>query len=170
VQCSVYVRATVSYLHAVGGKPLSRVDERSAPPAGGEGGRESPGAVRWLHRIHVLLYGWQDACAAWLDRRMLAALAARLGGENAGALVPYWRRDRRALGLLSVLGLGTQLAAMSLALLLGRPALYLALVIIAGNAYLALVQPLRARAAERAWRNRALPDQEGSLLREPPVA
>ena len=133
-------------------------------------GRESAAAVRWLHRIHVLLYGWQDAFAARLDRRARGRLARSLRCENEGALVRLWVFDRRTLRLLSVLGLGTQLAAFSLALLLERPAYYIILVVLVGNAYLAMSYPLRAARARRAWRNRAVSDQESSLLGEPPAA
>jgi len=139
IQGSFYVHHTVRYLRALERAPVSRLDERPVPERDPVWRREAGWRLAWLHRTHVILYGWQDA----LVRRWVEGWSGRAVPDAIGADHRGW------LTAASVLGLGTHLAAFSIGLLLGRPLWYLALIIVAGNLYLVALSAGRRRAAGR---------------------
>ncbi len=108
-----------------------RGEEREARPA-------ATGAARLFARIYDVVYAPQD-------RLIERFVAWRLRGRDPAARLAY--HDRGTLMVLANFGLSTQLAALGLALALGRPAAYLWLVLACGASLvlLELRRALRAR-------------------------
>lgn len=161
-QCSFYVHYTIRYLSLSGRARVSRVSEAEIPRDDPIWRREWSWRLAWLHRAHVLLYGWQDAAVARLDDRLRRR-------SPAGADARRWYGDRGLLTATSLLGLGCQLAAASAALLADRPRLYLWGVVTAGNLYVLLLCVLRARLRPPEEGTDGLHHETGEVLREPPA-
>ncbi|MBK8231328.1 MAG: CDP-alcohol phosphatidyltransferase family protein [Candidatus Eisenbacteria bacterium] len=141
LQCSLFVFYQVGFLAAVGKSPVNRTDESVRP----EDTLASP-LERRLQALYLQLYGWQDRWIAAVD-----AALRRLCGVRSESARERWVSDPVALRLTSFLGLGTSLTGFALALLLRRPDLALAWVLLVLNGvallsllYRALV--LRSRA------------------------
>jgi archaetidylinositol phosphate synthase len=103
---------------------------------------EARGAGAVLARVYRVVYAPQDrGVEAWVERRL-----ARLRADARARLAYH---DRPTLAVIANLGLSTQLAALGVCLLAGRPTLYLWLVIACGLALIPLAarRELRARAA-----------------------
>lgn len=162
-QCSFYVYYTVHYLTLAGRGRMNRASEKEIPADDDIWRREWSWRLAWLHRAHVLLYGWQDAAVARLD----AWLRKRATG---GADPIRWYGDRGLLTATSILGLGCQLAASSAALLVDRPLVYLWGTVTAANLYLVLLCARRARLGHREEESHGLHHETREVLREPPAA
>ncbi len=111
--------------------------ERLYRRAGGEEAAAMPPAgdrpTRVLARVYALVYGPQDRVVEALARRRPRA----------------WHRDAVAVWVLANFGLSTQLAVLGLCLVLGHPAVYLAVLVgcVAAVAVLALRRERLARRA-----------------------
>ncbi len=138
LQCSYYSFHTVAWRTLRRGDLVSRLDERSPPPDGGR-------FLAILHGLYVAIYGWQDRWVqAWVGRAVGDPGAVRTASGLARlADGPLFARSH--LTRVSVLGLGTQLLALTLAAVAAAVAgssvplaAALGLFPVAGNAYLAL--------------------------------
>lgn len=85
-------------------------------------------ATLTLQRVYQFVYGWQDRLVARLDTWCRGELKDNEKGD-----VP-WYSDVLALRLSGVMGMGTELAVLTLFSLVNRLELYLLFNIIAGNA------------------------------------
>jgi len=101
-QCSVFSYYYVRYRAQTGGDQTSQVDESES---GGYAG-DNPTALKILHTLYQLIYGWQDALMAQLD--------GWLAPQNA-QLTPTF------LTATTVLGLGSQLFVTAGCAALGQP-------------------------------------------------
>lgn len=104
-QATAFNYYAVYHRQLAGGESTSRVDE-SAP-----GGYpwDDPRALRVLHTLYNLAYGWQDRLLARLDRRLVPDSRS-----------PVYS-DRRLLTLTTAMGTGAQLLVVALCAALGRP-------------------------------------------------
>ena len=125
LQVSLYNHYYVRYRAQTGGDRTSNVNEAS--PAGYSW--DDPAWLARLHRLYVLIYAWQDALVARLDR---------LAGNAARPLTP------RFMTATSLLGLGTQLLVIAICAALGQPIAALRLLVTAFNVYALLLIGLRA--------------------------
>jgi len=124
LQGSVYSYYYVRYREETGGDQTSRVEE-SAP---GGYAWDNPGLLRLLYVLYRLIYSWQDRLMARIDR-----WAAPAGNR----LTPPF------LTLVSVLGLGAQLAVIALCAAIGQPAWAPWLFVTLFNIYWLLVIAIR---------------------------
>jgi len=128
VQCSYYVFYMVRYLAS--GEPYGPFDARHQTWAN---------ICKVLYR---LIYGWQDALVAKLDRTQLELAS---GAKMTESITDLWYKQKRLLFLNSFIGLGTQLFLMSVMLWIGRPGLYLWFMVGPLNIYLAFLITYRRR-------------------------
>jgi phosphatidylglycerophosphate synthase len=103
LQGSVFSYYYVRYRAQIGGDQTSRARE-DAP---GGYAWDHPLALRGLHRLYQIIYGWQDALMERIDHRLVPAHTP---------VAPAF------LTAVTALGLGTQLLLTALCAALGRPA------------------------------------------------
>jgi hypothetical protein len=127
VRVSFHAFFQTSYLHLSGQYRNNRITEDIAPE---DLSREDP-LTLFLHRVFLILYGWQDRLIERIDRWMLGGRELR--GPDASA----WYGDRIGLRLGGFLGLGTELMVLSLCAVTGSLELYFALNLILLNMVLA---------------------------------
>ncbi len=144
IQCSYYNFYLVAYLRLVG-RTRSRNDERVS----GEGAAEEGGLVRFLRRVYLLLFGWQDRVIAWIDRKGRLAIGRGRGDKPGASLADAgnWYTDKRILAANSPLCFGTQILFLSVFSLAGRPSLFLYFLLVPANLYLLLLVWLKPRVA-----------------------
>lgn len=94
--------------------------------------RKLPTVEYWLTVIFVVIYSWQDNLASSLDNLFLFEETRR---QPAKVVKRHWYTSEFFLFLVSFLGLGTQLAALSLFALAGTLYYYLWFVMVAANGY-----------------------------------
>lgn len=102
LQGSLYHHLYVAYRHRTGGDTSAHSRESAAAYP-----YENPRVVRFLFRLYRIFYGWQDELILrFLDR-----------------MAPGWpkRLTPRLMSLVSLLGLGAQLALLGFFCILGRP-------------------------------------------------
>jgi len=142
IQCSYYNFYLVAYLRLVG-RTRSRNDERVS----GEGEAGEGDLVRFLRRVYLLLYGWQDRMIGWIDRKGRLAIGRGCGDERGASSgdAGNWYTDKRILAANSPLCFGTQLLFLSIFSLAGRPSLFLYFLLVPANLYLLFLIWLKPR-------------------------
>jgi hypothetical protein len=116
IQGTFYNYYYVIRRHQTKGDDTSRVDETDEPAAYPY---ESASMVRFLHRIYLICYGWQDAIARFIDSK---AILVR---------IPNW-----FMTCMSVFGLGFQLLLFGLILVFLTPYYLWLYVIVYANIWL----------------------------------
>ncbi|MEP7359789.1 MAG: CDP-alcohol phosphatidyltransferase family protein [Anaerolineales bacterium] len=124
LQVSLFNRFYVLYRAQTGGDQTSHVTEDAA---GGYSG-DNPALLRFLYAGYRAIYGWQDLLVGWLDRTLAPDQAPLRAGFLSAA---------------SVLGLGTQLAVITVCAVLGQPIWALWVFATAFNVYALLLLVLR---------------------------
>ncbi len=137
LQCSYFNYYLVAYMQATGKNTASRTDEGMTR----EDLRE-PGPVRWLQKLYLWTYGWQDDLIArvddWSGRRRLVGPARRI-----------WFTDALAVRLSSFLGLGTLLTPLAALALADRLELYPVYIFGVGNLVLLVCVAYRVALGRR---------------------
>ncbi|MFQ5448695.1 MAG: CDP-alcohol phosphatidyltransferase family protein, partial [Saprospiraceae bacterium] len=137
LQCSYWVFNYVSYTDWVGSYEKNRPDEtiteedRVAAESG-----ELSGTVLFLQRFHNIVYGWQDALIASLDRFSRAAADYQDNEEHR----KRWVADKIFLTRMGPLCVCTNTIALVVLSLFNQLELFLILVVFAGNGYLLTLQ------------------------------
>ncbi|MFH2056518.1 MAG: CDP-alcohol phosphatidyltransferase family protein, partial [bacterium] len=139
IQCSFFNYYQLAYLERYGVDRLSsQRDERNR----GDLERQFPGsvarvAVTVLHRLYLIIYGWQD--------RLVAAIDNHLRKRTPTASDSRWFGSRGFMIAQSALCFGTQIFVIIVAALIGRPQWALPFIGIGMTIYLALLLWLRPR-------------------------
>lgn len=89
-----------------------------------------PATLHFLKTFYRIVYGWQDGLIAIVD-----SVSKRFAGVDEDS-EQRWYGNRFFLRTSGPLGLGTNLFAMSISLVLLRPVLYLFIAFFVGNAYM----------------------------------
>lgn len=148
VLCSIYCYYIVSYKKFLAGEGLNRTDEGIKESERTRYMRSASGKfLYFLHLLYLLIYGWQDRLAAWLDLKALDK--ARKGGLQLSgkSLEKFWYADKKFLAWVAPLCFGTQIMFLSLFTVFGRLAGFLWFLIIFGNGYAAALVFGRGRGA-----------------------
>ena len=146
MQCSYFVYYLVKYTAISGTYLYNRVDEditeeeNEAYDSG-----DLSMLVYFLHRAHILLYGWQDKTIEWFDR-----LSKRLGSKKPQKLSEKnWYGDKVFLTLISPLCLCTNNMLLVFFSLADEIELGLWFVVIVGNACLLILQVWKITKAKK---------------------
>ena len=137
MQCSYFVYYLVKYTAISGTYLCNRVDEDITEEENEAYDRgDLSMLVYFLHRAHILLYGWQDKTIEWFDR-----LSKRLGSKKPQKLSEKnWYGDKVFLTLISPLCLCTNNMLLVFFSLADEIELGLWFVVIVGNACLLILQ------------------------------
>ncbi|MDG1844498.1 MAG: CDP-alcohol phosphatidyltransferase family protein [Nitrospinaceae bacterium] len=137
MQCSYFVYYLVKYTAISGTYLYNRVDEDITEEENEAYDRGDLSLlVYFLHRAHILLYGWQDKTIEWFDR-----LSKRLGSKKPQKLSEKnWYGDKVFLTLISPLCLCTNNMLLVFFSLADEIELGLWFVVIVGNACLLILQ------------------------------
>ena len=137
MQCSYFVYYLVKYTAISGTYLYNRVDEDITEEENEAYDRgDLSMLVYFLHRAHILLYGWQDKTIEWFDR-----LSKRLGSKKPQKLSDKnWYGDKVFLTLISPLCLCTNNMLVVFFSLADEIELGLWFVVIVGNACLLILQ------------------------------
>ena len=137
MQCSYFVYYLVKYTAISGTYLYNRVDEDITEEENEAYDRgDLSMLVYFLHRAHILLYGWQDKTIEWFDR-----LSKRLGSKKPQKLSEKnWYGDKVFLTLISPLCLCTNNMLLVFFSLADEIELGLWFVVIVGNACLLILQ------------------------------
>jgi phosphatidylglycerophosphate synthase len=137
MQCSYFVYYLVKYTAISGTYLYNRVDEDITEEENEAYDRGDLSIlVYFLHRAHILLYGWQDKTIEWFDR-----LSKTLGSKKSQKLSEKnWYGDKVFLTLISPLCLCTNNMLLVFFSLADEIELGLWFVIIVGNACLLILQ------------------------------
>ncbi|MBT6296875.1 MAG: CDP-alcohol phosphatidyltransferase family protein, partial [Nitrospina sp.] len=137
MQCSYFVYYLVKYTAISGTYLYNRVDEDITEEENEAYDRgDLSMLVYFLHRAHILLYGWQDKTIEWFDR-----LSKRLGSNKPQKLSEKnWYGDKVFLTLISPLCLCTNNMLLVFFSLADEIELGLWFVVIVGNACLLILQ------------------------------
>ena len=137
MQCSYFVYYLVKYTAISGTYLYNRVDEDITEEENEAYDRgDLSMLVYFLHRAHILLYGWQDKTIEWFDR-----LSKRLGSKKPQKLSEKnWYGDKVFLTLISPLCLCTNNMLLVFFSLADEIELGLWFVVIVGNASLLILQ------------------------------
>ena len=137
MQCSYFVYYLVKYTAISGTYLYNRVDEDITEEENEAYDRgDLSMLVYFLHRAHILLYGWQDKAIEWFDR-----LSKRLGSKKPQKLSEKnWYGDKVFLTLISPLCLCTNNMLLVFFSLADEIELGLWFVVIVGNACLLILQ------------------------------
>ncbi len=138
MHCSYFVYYLVSYTSTFGTYLCNRADENIT-----EGDNEAydrgdlSRLVCFLHRFHVLLYGWQDKTIEWFDR-----LSKRLGSKRNPQKLSRseWYGDKVFLTLISPLCLCTNNMLIVFFSLLNEIEFGLWFIVVVGNFCLLILQ------------------------------
>jgi phosphatidylglycerophosphate synthase len=103
LRVSYHVFYQTSYLHRQGTYSINRVTEEIRPED-----RRADRFTLWLQRIFHVLYGWQDNLMVMLDRWSQQRI------PRTELHLALWYGDQIALRLSSFLGLGTELAVLTI--------------------------------------------------------
>ncbi len=137
LQCSYWVYYYVSYTDWVGSYQKNRTDEtvtekdRRAVDSG-----ELSEVVLFLQRFHNVVYGWQDALIAAMDRLSREAADYEVSEEHR----KRWFADKTFLTRMGPLCVCTNTMALVILSLLNQLELFLVLVVFLGNGYLLVLQ------------------------------
>ncbi len=137
LQCSYWVYYYVSYTDWVGSYQKNRTNEtitekdRQAVKSG-----ETSPWVHFLQRFHNIVYGWQDALIAALDRVSREMADYRENEEHK----KRWVADKTFLTQMGPLCVCTNTMLLIVLSLLNQLELFLVLVIFLGNGYLLALQ------------------------------
>ena len=137
MQCSYFVYYLVKYTAISGTYLYNRVDEDITEEENEAYDRgDLSMLVYFLHRAHILLYGWQDKTIEWFDR-----LSKRLGSKKPQKLSEKnWYGDKVFLTLISPLCLCTNNMLLVFFSLADEIELGLWFIVIVGNACLLILQ------------------------------
>jgi phosphatidylglycerophosphate synthase len=138
IQCSYFVYYLVKYTAISGTYLCNRVDEDITEEDNEAYGRgDLTILVYFLHRTHILLYGWQDKTIEWFDR-----LSKRLGSKKNPKKLSEkdWYGDKVFLTLISPLCLCTNNMLLVFFSLAGKIELGLWFVVMVGNSCLLILQ------------------------------
>ena len=146
MQCSYFVYYLVKYTAISGTYLYNRVDEDITEEENEAYDRgDLSMLVYFLHRAHILLYGWQDKTIEWFDR-----LSKRLGSKNPQKLSEKnWYGDKVFLTLISPLCLCTNNMLLVFFSLADEIELGLWFVVIVGNACLLILQVWKITKAKK---------------------
>ncbi len=140
LQCSYWVFYYVSYTGWVGSYDKNRPDETvTEKDRGAVASGEVSGAVYFLQRFHNIVYGWQDALIAGLDRLSRKAAGYRESPEHR----KRWVADKTFLAWMGPLCVCTNTMALVVFSLFNQLELFLYLVVLLGNGYLIALQVWR---------------------------
>jgi len=146
MQCSYFVYYLVKYTAISGTYLYNRVDEDITEEENEAYDRgDLSMLVYFLHRAHILLYGWQDKTIEWFDR-----LSKRLGSKKPQKLSEKnWYGDKVFLTLISPLCLCTNNMLLVFFSLADEIELGLWFVVIVGNACLLILQVWKITKAKK---------------------
>ena len=146
MQCSYFVYYLVKYTAISGTYLYNRVDEDITEEENEAYDRgDLSMLVYFLHRAHILLYGWQDKTIEWFDR-----LSKRLGSKKPQKLSEKnWYGDKVFLTLISPLCLCTNNMLLVFFSLADEIELGLWFVVIVGNACLLILQVWKIAKAKK---------------------
>ena len=146
MQCSYFVYYLVKYTAISGTYLYNRVDEDITEEENEAYDRgDLSMLVYFLHRAHILLYGWQDKTIEWFDR-----LSKRLGSKKPQKLSEKnWYGDKVFLTLISPLCLCTNNMLLVFFSLADEIELGLLFVVIVGNACLLILQVWKITKAKK---------------------
>jgi hypothetical protein len=97
-QGTAYNHYYVMYRHLTGGDKTSKIDESGAERYPWD----NPTALKVLHTLYRLIYGWQDRLIVYIDQRFVSRSM-----DNSAY------RDKRLMTLTTGMGLGLQLLWMA---------------------------------------------------------
>ena len=138
MHCSYFVYYLVSYTSISGTYLCNRADENITEEDNEAYGRgDLSRLVCFLHRFHVLLYGWQDKTIEWFDR-----LSKRLGSKRNPHKLSRseWYGDKVFLTLISPLCLCTNNMLLVFFSLLNEIEFGLWFIVVVGNSCLLILQ------------------------------
>ncbi|MCL0045803.1 CDP-alcohol phosphatidyltransferase family protein [Nitrospinaceae bacterium] len=138
IQCSYFVYYLVSYTSISGTYLCNRADENITEEDNEAYDRgDLSRLVCFLHRFHVLLYGWQDKAIEWFDR-----LSKRLGSKRSPQKLSRseWYGDKVFLTLISPLCLCTNNMLLVFFSLLNEIEFGLWFIVVVGNFCLLILQ------------------------------
>ena len=146
MQCSYFVYYLVKYTAISGTYLYNRVDEDITEEENEAYDRgDLSMLVYFLHRAHILLYGWQDKTIEWFDR-----LSKRLGSKKPQKLSEKnWYGDKVFLTLISPLCLCTNNMLLVFFSLADEIELGLWFIVIVGNACLLILQVWKIAKAKK---------------------
>jgi phosphatidylglycerophosphate synthase len=137
LQCSYWVYYYVSYTDWVGSYGKNRTDETvTAEDRQSAESGEISGAVLFLQKFHNIVYGWQDALIAAVDRVSRKAADYQDNEEHR----KRWVADKNFLTRMGPLCVCTNTMALVVLSLLNQLELFLILVVFLGNGYLLVLQ------------------------------
>ena len=122
-QGTIYYYYTVYYRRLTGGDTTSQLNETEAK----QYPWDNPATVQALLNIYLVVYGWQDALFAAIDRAITPDVAA-----------PIYR-NKRLLTAITVMGLGFQLLLIAICAWLGQARWALWLFIVPMNIYWVII-------------------------------
>jgi len=138
MHCSYFVYYLVSYTSISGAYLCNRTDENITEEDNEAYDRgDLSRLVCFLHRFHVLLYGWQDKTIEWFDR-----LSKRLGSKRNPQKLSRseWYGDKVFLTLISPLCLCTNNMLLVFFSLLNEIEFGLWFIVVVGNFCLLILQ------------------------------
>ena len=146
MQCSYFVYYLVKYTAISGTYLYNRVDEDITEEENEAYDRgDLSMLVYFLHRAHILLYGWQDKTIEWFDR-----LSKRLGSKKPQKLSEKnWYGDKVFLTLISPLCLCTNNMLLVFFSLADEIELGLWFIVIVGNSCLLILQVWKIAKAKK---------------------
>lgn len=134
--CSIYCHYIVSYKKFLAGEGLNRTDEGIRESEWAEYKASASGRLLFfLHLLYLLIYGWQDRLAAFLDRKALEKAKKgnlQLSGKS---LEKFWYADKKFLARIAPLCFGTQIMFLSIFTLMDALEAFPWFLIIAGTGY-----------------------------------
>jgi phosphatidylglycerophosphate synthase len=138
--CSVYCYYLVSYQNFLAGEGINRTDEGITKEEIAEYKKGPSGWTLFcLHILYLMIYGWQDRIAAWLDLKALERVKRRPRHLSGKFSVEFWYAEKAFLSRIAPLCFGTQIMLLSLFTFLDALEAFPWFLILAGNGYALLV-------------------------------
>ena len=144
LQCSVFNYYVVSYKTFLTDDRTNRTDERFSEE---DKSRYKKGLSEFLlyclQWIYQVVYGWQDRIVSSLDRELSRRFQKLNSEKSSSEVETLWYADKRFLSLVSPLCFGTQIVMLVIFTFVGNVEGFLWFVLIAGNAYTAIILSIK---------------------------
>ncbi len=132
MQCSYFNYYQLKYGEMLESRHLAAKPDESGVK------EDEKGALKALHYIYLIMYGWQDVVVRKIDEISISILEQYPGFDR-----QKWYTDKVFLTLNSLLSFGTHIFVFVICLLLGNPALSLTIIAFAFNLYFLIIMAAR---------------------------